>query len=105
MSELKLAKLPDRTSVKITIAATPELDQALRDYATVYSATYGASEAVAELIPFMLTAFIDADARFKKARRELLSNAATGISNVPPLTQPRTRHVGASPETSSSNSK
>ena len=70
MPELKLGKLPDRTPVKISFAASPELSQALQDYAAVYRATYGQAEAVAELIPFMLDAFLDSDRGFIKARKE-----------------------------------
>jgi len=68
--ELKLGKLPDRTPVKITFAASPELDQALQDYAAIYRAAYGQAEAVAELVPFMLEAFLDGDRGFAKARKE-----------------------------------
>lgn len=70
MPELKLGKLPNRTPVKISFAASPELSQALQDYAAVYRATYGQAEAVAELIPFMLEAFLDSDRGFVKARKE-----------------------------------
>ena len=70
MPELKLGKLPDRTPVKISFAASPELNQALQDYAAVYRATYGQAEAVAELVPFMLEAFLDGDRSFAKARKE-----------------------------------
>ena len=69
MTNLKLAKLPDRTAAKITITVSAELNQALRDYAEVYQANYGSTESVPELIPFMLTTFIDSDAGFKKAKR------------------------------------
>ncbi len=41
MSELKLGNLPDRTPVKITITVSPDLSQALRDYAAIYRTTYG----------------------------------------------------------------
>ena len=34
---LKLAKLPDRVPVKITISVAPELNQALADYAALYA--------------------------------------------------------------------
>ena len=71
MSELKLAKLPDRTPVKITIALNPDLNQALRDYAEIYRAQYGEAESVADLIPFMLGAFLGSDKGFAKARKEL----------------------------------
>ena len=71
MSELKLGKLPDRTPVKITITVSPDLNQALRDYAAIYRAKYGEAESVAELIPFMLGAFLESDKGFAKARKEL----------------------------------
>ena len=48
MSELKLGKLPDRTPVKITITVSPNLSQALRDYAAIYRTTYGEAESVAD---------------------------------------------------------
>ena len=70
MPELKLGRLPDRTTVKISFAASPELNQALQDYAAVYRATYGQAEAIAELVPFMLEAFLDGDRGFVKARKE-----------------------------------
>jgi hypothetical protein len=70
MPELKLAKLPDRTPVRVTITVSPELNQALRQYADLYRTTYGQAESVAELIPFMLGAFLDSDKGFAKARKE-----------------------------------
>jgi len=66
---LKLGKLPDRTSAKITITLAPELNSALRDYAAIYRAAYGEAESVADLIPFMLQAFLDSDKAFAKARK------------------------------------
>lgn len=70
MANLKLGKLPDRTSSKITITVTAELSQALNDYAALYRQTYGESESVAELIPFMLAEFLESDRAFAKARKE-----------------------------------
>ena len=70
MANLKLGKLPDRTPAKITITVNADLNQALRDYAILYRATYGEAESVAELIPFMLEAFLDGDRAFAKARKE-----------------------------------
>src|ERR1700730_13848867 len=70
MPELKLAKLPDRIPVKITITVSSELNQALHQYAGIYRATYGEGESVAELIPFMLGAFLDSDKGFARARKE-----------------------------------
>lgn len=71
MTDLKLAKLPDRTPVKITFAAMPDLNQALQDYAAIYRATYGQSEQIADLIPFMLESFLTGDRAFQKARKEI----------------------------------
>ena len=68
---LKLAQLPDRIPVKLTITLQPDLKKALDDYAAMYSRTYGADEPVAELVPFMLESFLKADAGFRKGRREL----------------------------------
>jgi hypothetical protein len=71
MPELKLAKLPDRMPVKLTITVQPDLAQALREYAAVYRATYGEAESVEELIPFMLASFLEGDRGFAKARKEV----------------------------------
>ena len=68
---LKLERLPDRNPAKITITVGPELKSALDAYAEIYRRTYGQKESVAELIPFMLDAFIAADPGFKRARKAL----------------------------------
>lgn len=81
MSNLKLGKLPDRTPSKITITVSADLSQALNDYAAVYRQTYGESETVAELIPFMLSEFLESDRAFAKARKEGLPGA--GASEKP----------------------
>ena len=69
MAGLRLSKLPQRTPVKLTISISPELSQALNDYATLYAEAYGGSEPVTELIPAMLTAFIESDRAFVRRRR------------------------------------
>jgi len=71
MTDLKLARLPDRVPVKIAITVQPDLKKALDDYALLYAKTYGADEQVPELIPYMLEAFLKADATFRKGRKEL----------------------------------
>ncbi|WP_439361589.1 DUF2274 domain-containing protein [Bradyrhizobium sp. DASA03007] len=67
---MKLAKLPDRTPVKITVVLTPTLAQRLREYSAFYAETYGTKEEVAELIPFMLEAFLDSDADFRRGSKK-----------------------------------
>jgi hypothetical protein len=69
VADLRLAKLPDRTPVKITISVPPDLNQALADYAEVYGETYGVAEPVQELIPAMLASFLEADKAFARRRR------------------------------------
>lgn len=74
---LKLDKLPNRKPVRITLSVSAELDQALVDYQKVYAAAYGVSEKVADLIPFMLEAFLESDRAFTKARKEGLPEVKT----------------------------
>ena len=74
MTDLKLPRIPDRTPVKITITVLPNLHQALLDYATLYSQTYGKQELVTELVPAMLEAFLDGDRMFAKRRNGLKSS-------------------------------
>lgn len=69
MAELKLARLPDRTPVKISFLATPDLHQMLADYAALYRATYQAGADIADLVPAMLETFLAGDKAFAKARR------------------------------------
>lgn len=66
--ELKLPKLPDRTPVKLAVVITPDLHQALNDYAEAYREAYGQAEAVPDLVPFMLQSFLESDRGFAKSR-------------------------------------
>lgn len=70
MTDLKLAKLPDRTPVKIMISIRPELSRLLGEYNALYEQTYGQAESVAELIPYMLESFLESDRSFAKALKE-----------------------------------
>lgn len=89
MPELKLAKLPDRTPAKITITVSPELNYALRRYAEIYRAVYDEAESVAELIPFMLDAFLESDRGFAKARKDGVADAASPSSDRSPRSRRR----------------
>ena len=68
MPDLKLARLPDRTPIKIGIVVMPELNDRLAAYAAAYVEAYGTEEPVAELIPAMLAAFLDSDRAFSRAK-------------------------------------
>lgn len=67
---LKLAKLPDRTPVRIVITVSPDLNRDLIAYAEAYRQAYGHAEAVADLIPSMLEVFLASDRGFAKARKD-----------------------------------
>ena len=83
MPELKLAKLPDRTPIKIAFKASPDLAQMLNDYCGLYRAVYQQPhERVEELIPFMLAAFMEADPKFKKARKQALGAESASESEI-----------------------
>jgi hypothetical protein len=73
---LRIAKLPDRTPVKMTISVDPELAAALADYAAIYRESYGVEEKPETLIPVMLETFLGGDAGFKRARKALHANAS-----------------------------
>ncbi|MGQ0589515.1 MAG: DUF2274 domain-containing protein [Sphingosinicella sp.] len=66
---LKLARIPDRTPVKLTVLVPPELHEALTAYAAAYQEAYGESAPVTELVPAMLAAFLDSDREFLRSRQ------------------------------------
>lgn len=68
MAQLKLAQLPDRTPVKLALTVMPDLHQQIQAYATLYNESYGVSETINELIPAMLTAFLESDRAFTQAK-------------------------------------
>lgn len=98
MPELKLGKLPDRQSVKIVFRASPELAQMLQDYAIAYRDAYGQEESVEELVPFILTAFLQADRGFAKSRKDKLLNGSASEEDAEP--GPRRRRRTASEDKS-----
>jgi len=68
MPGLKLSKLPDRTPVKLTVSLSPDLYRRLQDYAAAYAETYQSQETVTDLVPAMLTAFVESDREFARRR-------------------------------------
>lgn len=68
MVDIKLGRLPDRTPVKLAITIPPDLQSALNDYAAIYAEAYGREEPITELIPAMLTSFLESDRNFARAR-------------------------------------
>jgi len=70
MAGISLRQLPDRTPVKLIINLMPDLNTCIGEYAVFYREQYGREEAVADLIPAMLAAFLDNDRAFQRLRRE-----------------------------------
>ncbi|CUS43736.1 MAG: DUF2274 domain-containing protein [Pseudomonadota bacterium] len=68
MADLKLGRVPDRTPVKLSIQITPQLHRDLVRYAALYKEAYGQEEAVSDLIPSMLGAFLESDRAFVRTR-------------------------------------
>jgi hypothetical protein len=67
---IKLAKLPDRTPVKVALNLSPDLHGLLTDYAGHYERVYGECVPIADLVPAMLESFLDSDRDFIRSRRE-----------------------------------
>jgi hypothetical protein len=78
---MKLAKLPDRTPIKITFSASARLNHDLHGYAALYRDAYGETASVSELIPSMLEAFLKSDPAFTKAKKAGTLGAGTGNGN------------------------
>ena len=86
--ELKLAKLPDRTPVKIAVTVSPQLARKLNLYTELYNALYpGNDETIVDLIPYMLESFLEADRNFAKAFRE--SESSGEVCESPVVTRKR----------------
>ncbi len=69
MNTIKLPQLPDRTPMKLSVSVTPDLHQDLQEYALAYAASYGREVAVADLVPAILSAFLESDRGFKHRRK------------------------------------
>ncbi len=74
---LKLSRLPDRKPAKLTISLEPDLLEDLKTYAALYGDVYGEKQSISGLAPFMLRAFIDSDAGFRRARKQRLTGDAS----------------------------
>ncbi len=77
MANLKLARLPDRRSVRVTVTLSPDLDKALKAYAEVYRESYGDEEEVSTLIPYMLEQFLASDRFFARLLKPAASQGSS----------------------------
>lgn len=74
---LKLGPLPDRNPVKLSISLTPEVREALSDYATLHAKSYGKEAPLADLAALMIEEFLNCDTAFKRARKSLEKEASS----------------------------
>jgi hypothetical protein len=72
---IKLAKLPDRTPVRISLSLSPSLHDRLARYASVYAETYGVEEPLSELIPAILDNFLVSDRQAQRVTARQKSSA------------------------------
>ena len=93
MANLKLARLPDRTPVKMTITISPELNKSLSQYADDYNKAYGNAEPEQPnaLVPYILQSFLDSDRAFVRAQKERRGENGCSLENTPVKTPRRTR--------------
>ena len=88
--KIKLSKLPDRVPVKLTVTLTPDLASRLRGYADLYAETYGVREEPAELVPYILDAFLKGDVEFRRASQAKGDNGtASSQPSSPSITHTR----------------
>ena len=66
---MKLDKMPDRTPVKLTASFPPEDHADLALYADLYAETYGEDAGPADLVPFIVRAFLAGDTAFRRAKK------------------------------------
>jgi hypothetical protein len=69
-----------RSDLRHSVSA--DLNQALSQYAEMYRSAYGEAEPVAELIPFMLAAFLESDRAFARARKNGVPDGADPVVAV-----------------------
>jgi hypothetical protein len=98
MKKLKLSKLPDRVAVKLQVTLAPDLAARLRDYADLYEQTYGVREEPAELVPFMLEAFLSSDPEFRRAGRAKSSVESQVPATPKPAASSREGELGPATE-------
>jgi hypothetical protein len=70
VADLKLGPLPKQSTVKITIELPELLKEELDAYAAEHSKIYSRPTKTAELLPYMLEAFLHADRAWCKHRKQ-----------------------------------
>lgn len=86
---IRLPKLPDRNPIKLGIVVTPGLHDALTAYAALYREEYGVEEPIADLIPAILSNYMENDRFFQKRYRTLEATIAPKGQKARPAPSPQ----------------
>ncbi len=74
---LKIGPVANRAPLKITIALAPGIHDALADYARLHAREFGREVALTELAALMIERFLQSDAGFRRARKNLTSSSSS----------------------------
>lgn len=80
---MKLDKLPDRTPVKLAVSFAPDDHADLALYTRLYAETYGETAAPADLVPFIVRAFLASDPAFKRMKKGVGAPTQRGGRSAP----------------------
>lgn len=76
---IRLARVPDRTQVKLSIAVAPSLHADLLAYAKLYEQVHGRAEVLGVLVPHMLANFLASDRDFARWRKRNGGTSEEGL--------------------------
>lgn len=71
---LKIGAIPDRTPIKLSLSLSPDVHDALQDYASIHAKEFGQNAQVTDLAALMIERFLASDTQFKRARKSLSKN-------------------------------
>ena len=81
--KIRLGKLPDASTIRVTIVMPAELKATIDRYAFLYSQTWAQQVDASVLIPHMLTQYLANDRAFQKSERDARQNGPPAQSFGP----------------------
>ena len=74
---LKIGPVIERASVKLGVSLSPDVHDALADYALLHAREHGRELALADLAALMIEKFLWTDAGFRRARKALRQSSSS----------------------------
>ena len=74
---LKIGPVANRSPVKISIVLAPNIHDALADYARLHAQEFGRDIKLPDLAALMIERFLQSDAGFRRARKNLTSSTSS----------------------------